>query len=207
NDPFRETDPLGGYDPYSASKAASEIVIESYRRAFFQAQGLAIATARAGNVIGGGDLSDDRLIPDAVRAWENNAPLLIRHPDAIRPWQHVLEPLSGYLRLAELLWHDPRLATAFNFGPAPHEAATVRSIIDLARTAYGGAGQVQYDHQTTGPYEATWLALETSKARQFLSYSPRWTLTEAIEHTMHWYRAYSQGSGAHKLCARDIDSF
>jgi CDP-glucose 4,6-dehydratase len=130
--PYREDDPLGGYDPYSASKSASEIVVASYRDSFLRKQGIAIASARAGNVIGGGDWSEDRLIPDAVRAWSAGQPLVIRNPQAIRPWQHVHEPLSGYLTLAQRLWEQPTLAGAYNFGPFTHEAGTVKEVTKLA---------------------------------------------------------------------------
>ncbi|BCX12095.1 MAG: CDP-glucose 4,6-dehydratase [Thermosynechococcus sp.] len=133
--PYRETDSLGGHDPYSASKAASELVVASYREAFLREQGIAVATARAGNVIGGGDWSEDRLIPDAIRAWQSGKQLFVRRPEAIRPWQHVLEPLYGYLVLAERLWDQPHLAGAYNFGPDPAEAATVRAVIEYARAA------------------------------------------------------------------------
>ena len=135
--PYREDDALGGHDPYSASKAAAELVAASYRSAFLEAQQTAVATARAGNVIGGGDWSEDRLIPDAVRAWQSGSVLTIRRPQAIRPWQHVLDPLAGYLRLAERLWHAPNLAGAYNFGPRTDEAATVGTVVALARAAYG----------------------------------------------------------------------
>lgn len=204
--PYRETDPLGGHDPYSASKAASEIVIDSYRSAFLQAQGIAIASARAGNVIGGGDWSEDRLIPDAVRAWQSNTPLNIRRPDAVRPWQHVLEPLSGYLRLAECLWQNKQLAGAYNFGPAPDEATTVRKVIEFALTAYG-EGEVRYGDGTQGPHEAGWLALETALARQVLGHTPVWPLKQAVQRTMQWYRAQHQGQDARSLCLADIDAF
>jgi CDP-glucose 4,6-dehydratase len=127
--PYRETDELGGHDPYSASKAAAEIAIASYRDSFLASQGCAVASVRAGNVIGGGDWSEDRLIPDAIRAWQSESTLRIRRPDAIRPWQHVLEPLSGYLRLAEALWDNAELAGAFNFGPNSGGVATVRAVI------------------------------------------------------------------------------
>ena len=129
--PYRESDALGGYDPYSASKAASEIVISSYRDSFLAQQGLAVGSARAGNVIGGGDWSQDRLIPDAVRAWQAGVALEIRNPKATRPWQHVLEPLAGYLTLAYKLWNQPELVGAYNFGPQPHEVASVRTVIEL----------------------------------------------------------------------------
>lgn len=204
--PYRETDRLGGHDPYSASKAASEIVIESYRRAFLQDQGVAVASVRAGNVIGGGDWSKDRLIPDAVRAWQSNTPLQIRHPHAVRPWQHVLEPLSGYLRLAQHLWHTPALADAYNFGPAPHEAATVKSVIELARNAYG-EGVVHYHDGENGPHEAAWLALETSRTRHVLGHVPVWSLQKAITNTMQWYRDLRNGRNALELCRADIMEF
>lgn len=204
--PYRETDPLGGHDPYSASKAASEIVIDSYRSAFLQTQGIAVASARAGNVIGGGDWSEERLIPDAIRAWQNETALDIRRPAAIRPWQHVLEPLSGYLCLAEQLWHNPQLAGAYNFGPAPHEAATVREVVQLARTAYG-RGEIQWGDGNQGPHEASWLALETALARQTLGHAPVWPLQTAVERTMYWYKAWQGGSKAFNLCISDLDAF
>lgn len=204
--PYREDDALGGYDPYSASKAACEIVIDSYRQAFLQEQGVAVASARAGNVIGGGDWSEDRLIPDAVRAWQSGQTLHIRRPLAIRPWQHVLEPLAGYLRLAEQLMDKPTLAGAWNFGPPSHEAATVRDVIDLARIAYG-AGDVDYGDGSEGPHEAGWLALETAKARLTLGVKPRWPLTEAVTRTMHWYRRLADGADARQLCREDIAAY
>lgn len=204
--PYRETDALGGHDPYSASKAASEIVIASYRDAFLAEQGVAVASARAGNVIGGGDWAADRIIPDAVRAWQRGQTLQVRRPDAIRPWQHVLEPLSGYLRLAEQLWRQPDKAGAYNFGLQTHEAATVREVVEQARVAYG-AGDVAYGQVETGPHEAGWLALEISKARTELGYRPRWGLDESIRRTMRWYAAQADGMEAQALCAADIDAF
>jgi CDP-glucose 4,6-dehydratase len=204
--PYRETDALGGHDPYSASKAASEIVIDSYRDAFLKQQGVAIATARAGNVIGGGDWSEDRLIPDAVRAWQTPEPLEIRRPQAIRPWQHVLEPLHGYLTLAQKLWHHPELAEAYNFGPQTHEAATVRTVIEQARLAFG-VGQVAYGDGNTGPHEAGWLALETAKIRETLGILPQWPLAETIQRTMAWYRAHLQGADARSLCTEEIAAY
>ncbi|HJV61634.1 MAG TPA: CDP-glucose 4,6-dehydratase [Albitalea sp.] len=201
--PYREDDALGGHDPYSASKAASEIVAASYRDAFLREQGVALATARAGNVIGGGDWSEDRLVPDAVRAWQAGTPLLIRRPQAIRPWQHVLDPLSAYLRLAERMWSDASLAGAYNFGPRTDEAATVRDVITLARQSYG-SGECVFGDGTDGPHEAGWLALEVAKARVVLGVAPRWPLREAVERTMHWYRALADGADARALCEADI---
>lgn len=204
--PYRETDALGGHDPYSASKAASELVIDSYRQAFLHERGVAVASARAGNVIGGGDWSADRLIPDAVRAWQHGTILHVRRPDAIRPWQHVLEPLNGYLTLAQRLWHETAQAGAYNFGPHSHEAATVKDVISLAAHAFG-RGQVQFASAHDGPHEAGWLALETAKARTVLGLAPRWTLNEAVAHTMHWYRDALAGADARQLCLAHIARF
>ncbi|MFB9950169.1 CDP-glucose 4,6-dehydratase [Rhizobium puerariae] len=204
--PYRETDHLGGHDPYSASKAASEIVISSYRDSFLREKGVAVASARAGNVIGGGDWSADRLLPDAVRAWQSGKVLQVRRPEAKRPWQHVLEPLCAYLVLAERLWSDPALADAFNFGPVSHEAAPVRQVIEIARSSWGG-GDVQYGDGTEGPHEAGWLALETAKARHMLDIEPRWSLAEAVDRTMKWYRAQHDGADARSLCEAEIAEY
>ena len=204
--PYRETDALGGHDPYSASKAASEIVIASYRDSFLKAQGVAVASARAGNVIGGGDWSEDRLIPDAMRAWQAGDSLQIRRPQSVRPWQHVLEPLNGYLRLAEQLHANPALAGGYNFGPHTHEAATVRSVVELAQAAYG-RGDVVWGDGSEGPHEAGWLALEIAKVRTLLNVAPRWSLAESVRRTVHWYRQQQDGQDAAALCAADIEAF
>lgn len=204
--PYREDDHLGGHDPYSASKAGSEIVAACYRDAFFKDRGVALATARAGNVIGGGDWSLDRLIPDAARAFGGGGVLHIRRPDAVRPWQHVLEPLAGYLRLASLLFDDPGLAGAYNFGPHTSEAATVRQVVELARAAFG-RGQVTYGPGDEGPHEAGWLALETAKARTLLGVRPLWRLEEAVGRTMAWYARQLQGQDARELCLEEIAAY
>lgn len=204
--PYREDDPLGGHDPYSASKAAAEIITASYRDAFLAAQGVAVATARAGNVIGGGDWAADRLLPDAVRAWSTGRQLTIRHPEATRPWQHVIEPLAAYLCLAERLWVDPARAGAYNFGPLPHEAATVGYVVKLASGAYP-EGAASYENHSNGPHEAGWLALETAHARQTLGVAPRWGLDTAVARTMAWYRAQQGGADARALCLADLDAW
>lgn len=204
--PYREHDPLGGHDPYSASKAATELVIASYRDSFLAARGVAVASARAGNVIGGGDWSADRLIPDAVRAWGGGQTLVVRHPEAVRPWQHVLEPLSGYLSLAERLWREPALSGPYNFGPHTHEAATVREVITLALSCYG-EGEVSWGDGTDGPHEAGQLTLETAKARGVLGIAPRWGLVEAVSRVLHWYRSQAEGEPARALCLADIAAF
>ncbi|MBI5717551.1 MAG: CDP-glucose 4,6-dehydratase [Burkholderiales bacterium] len=201
--PYREDDALGGHDPYSASKAAAELVGACWRDAFLRGEGVAVATARAGNVIGGGDWSEDRLLPDAIRAWQSGQLLTLRHPRSTRPWQHVLDPLAAYLRLAERLWADGALAGAYNFGPLPHEAATVQDVVALAQRAYGGGDWAAAD-KAEGPHEAGWLALEVALARDRLDVKPRWPLAEAVQRTMRWYRQLAAGADAGALCEADI---
>ncbi len=203
---YCEDDPLGGHDPYSASKAACEIVIASYRAAFLAAQGVAVASARAGNVIGGGDWSEDRLIPDAVRAWQGNRPLDLRRPNAVRPWQHVLEPLSGYLTLARRLWQEAPLAGAYNFGPAEADAVAAQELAAMASAAYGG-GEVNCSDAVEGPHETAWLALDSTKAVEALGVRPRWPLKTAVEKTMAWYHAQRAGADTLTLCRDDIAAF
>ena len=204
--PYRENDALGGHDPYSASKAASELAIASYRDAFLSNQGVAVASARAGNVIGGGDWSANRLIPDAVRAWQTGQTLTIRHPDAVRPWQHVLDPLAGYLILAEQLWNSPNLAGAFNFGPQSLEVATVRTLIELANASFG-QGNVQFGDGIDVPHEAGLLALDIAKAHKLLRVKPLWSLSQAVHHSIGWYKAQELGADARNLCLKDISSY
>lgn len=204
--PYSELDRLGGQDPYSASKAASELVISSYRKSFLSEQGVAIATARAGNVVGGGDWSEDRLIPDAIRAWQKKIMLEIRRPEAIRPWQHVLEPLFGYMVLAEQLYIQPNLAGAYNFGPHANQAATVREVIEMARNIYG-AGEVNWHETKEGPYEARLLTLDTSKSERLLKIKPCWSMADTLNRTMNWYRAEPQCTQVRALCEADIDVY
>lgn len=204
--PYREDDALGGHDPYSASKAASELVIASYRASYLDAAGVAVASARAGNVIGGGDWSEDRLIPDAVRAWQAKRPLIIRNPQATRPWQHVLEPLAGYMALARQLWVNPALAGAYNMGPSPHTTASVENVINLASSRRDYC-VVQYENNSNPLHEAKSLALETAKASIVLGLSPRWSLAESVHRTFAWYRAQYAGASARDLCESDITAF
>ena len=196
---YRETDPLGGYDPYSSSKACAEIVSAAFRQSYFPVEKLAehrvaVATARAGNVIGGGDWSVDRLLPDLVRGFETGSPVAIRRPAAIRPWQHVLEPLHGYLTLAEkLLSGDPaRYATAFNFGPADEDARSVGWIADRMVQTWG-AGASWFQDGDPGAHEAGFLKLDASRAKAELDWKPRLHLGEALDWLVRWYRA--QGAG------------
>jgi len=204
--PYEEGDVLGGFDPYSASKAASELIIDCYRNSFLTAQGISVASARAGNVIGGGDWAADRLIPDAIRAWSSKQSIELRHPASIRPWQHVLEPLKGYIILAQQLATRSELASSFNFGPEFNEADSVRRVIELAQSEWIGA-QVQWGEDSAHVHEATYLRLETSKARDVLGVQSVWTIKEAVERTIAWYRNQSQGENAIDLCLGDIKEF
>lgn len=204
--PYQEDAPLGGHDPYSASKAAAEIITASYRASFLAARNVAVATARSGNVIGGGDWSEDRLIPDAIRAWDAGRALAVRHPEAVRPWQHVLEPLAGYMILASRLWTQPSLAEAYNFGPATREAVSVRDLIEMARHVYGPC-EVRYGDSDNGPHESTWLTLDAAKAYRVLGITPVQTLTEAIARTIAWYCSHKTQGDARALCYADISYF
>ncbi len=205
--PYREIDPLGGYDPYSASKAASEIVISSYRSSFFHpdqyfSHQKAIASARAGNVIGGGDWSKDRIIPDTIRALEAGKKLIMRNPASVRPWQHVLEPLCGYLMLGALLHEDPRkYSGAYNFGPRIEDACSVHEMVKVALQSWGsGSFDIQQDQNA--PHEAKLLMLDISKAINELKWSPQMNYIQAIEMTMDWYKHY--GNGALELTKSQI---
>lgn len=204
--PYRESDILGGHDPYSASKAACELVINSYRSSFFEANNIALSSARAGNVIGGGDWAAERLLPDAAKAWGQGIALDIRRPESVRPWQHVLEPLMAYLVLAEQTWSTPALAGAYNFGPLPHEAATVREVMVLAKPHWPGS-KVHFAEAVQGPHEAGLLTLDTAKARAVLGLAPRWPLAQAIERTVNWYHRHWLGEDAAVLCLQDMHDF
>jgi len=205
--PYREVDPLGGHDPYSASKAAAEIVAASYRSSFFDGDGghpARIATARAGNVIGGADWATDRLVPDCLRAFASGEPVRLRNPNAVRPWQHVFEPLSGYLQLAErLLGQDgDRFAAAWNFGPDARDDATVKEVAELTARLWGNGARVDRTPNPDDPHEAGLLRLDTTRARAELRWSPRWSLREALEHTVFWHRAWQRGAD---MCAVSLD--
>ncbi len=203
---FEESDPLGGHDPYSASKAGAEMVISSYRKSFFQAAGVGLASARAGNVIGGGDWSVDRIFPDAVRSWSTGQSLVVRNPRATRPWQHVLEPLAGYLCLAEHLFAHPESAQDFNFGPNPSDVATVKEVVTKAQESFGG-GNIEWGSVPGGLHEAQALTLNNIKAKHLLGIHPVWNLEAAVARTMNWYRLQSSGHSAVDLCEQDIQAY
>ena len=205
--PYAEDDALGGHDPYSNSKACAELVSQSYRDSFLAAAGVGLATARAGNVIGGGDYSADRLVPDAVRAFSAGRPLEIRNPDAVRPWQHVLDPLSGYCLLAEKLATDPEaFAEGWNFGPPHQDEAPVSAVVDKLARAWGrDSGFVRQpgDH----PHEAALLTLDSSKATQGLGWRPALPLDDAIAWTAEWSLAVQGGANAADVTFTQIERY
>jgi CDP-glucose 4,6-dehydratase len=210
--PYRETDPLGGYDPYSSSKACAEIVSAAFRQSYFPVDALdshrvALATARAGNVIGGGDWSSDRLLPDLVRGFLSGQPVGIRRPHAIRPWQHVLEPLHGYILLAQkLLTHDPRFATAYNFGPSDTDVRPVSWIAEQMAGFWGdGASWVLDDGPS--PHEAGYLKLDSSRAHADLDWTPQLHLRDALELLVTWYRGWQSGSDMRALTLSQIEHY
>lgn len=204
---YVESDRLGGHDPYSNSKACAELVSQCFRDSFFAAAGVGVATARAGNVIGGGDYSADRLVPDAARAFTADRVLEIRHPDAVRPWQHVIEPLSGYCLLAERLATDPvRYAGGWNFGPPAGDMAPVSRVVDLLASHWGRqSGYVRQpgDH----PHEAAMLTLDSGKANRELGWAPRLSLEQATGWSAEWYRAVEAGVDAAVLSRMQIRQY
>ena len=214
--PYKETDPLGGYDPYSSSKACAEIAAASFRQSYFHPDkiahhGVAIATARAGNVIGGGDWSLDRLIPDLIRGFLAGSPVLIRHPHAIRPWQHVLEPIQGYITLAEKLLAPDRAqaapyATAYNFGPAESDAQPVDWIADRMSRFWGNGASWVLDKSPT-PHEAHYLKLDATRAHSDLAWTPRLNLETALDWLVQWYRAHHAGTDMQAYTLNQIAAY
>jgi CDP-glucose 4,6-dehydratase len=193
---YRENEPLGGYDPYSASKACTEILLACYRRSFL-AERLSLASARAGNVIGGGDWGDERLVPDIMRGFSAGEAVVIRNPHAIRPWQHVLDALAGYLCLAQKLAgpEGPRFAEAWNFGPGSESEITVGELACRLQGLWGPGTRLELAEHKSGPHEANFLKLDSAKARGQLGWSPRWDLGQALQATVDWYRAHAAGAG------------
>jgi len=209
---FRESDALGGHDPYSASKAAAEIVAASYRRSFFSSAGMSrarIATARAGNVIGGGDWAVDRLVPDCLRAFRAAEPVRLRFPAAVRPWQHVLEPLSGYLQLAQKMCtaEGQSFADAWNFGPSAEDDATVGSVAETLARMWGPPARVEHGAACDDPHEASLLHLDSARARARVPWRPRWSLEQALDRTVEWHRAWLNGSDMGAFSVGQIDAY
>lgn len=208
---YRELDPLGGHDPYSASKAGAEIAISSWRSSFcgensHQTPNLRIATARAGNVIGGGDWAADRIVPDAVRSLEQNKPIPVRNPAATRPWQHVIEPLSGYLRLAEVLFKNAEPpCEAFNFGPTLDSNQPVGQLVSTILQHWPGEWLDQSD--SFAPHEANLLYLQIDKAHHQLGWQPLWDFSTTVGRTIDWYRAFYEGVPALDCCLSDLNAY
>lgn len=209
---YRENEPMGGHDPYSNSKGCAELVVSSYRNSFFdplryEEHQVAVATGRAGNVIGGGDYSADRLVPDAVRAFESGQILKIRNPSAIRPWQHVLEPLSGYLLLAQaLVERGPAVGEGWNFGPQDKDARPVHDVVDLLTKYWVGKASWEQDGAEQ-PHEANFLKLDCSKARQLLNWTPKWDLETAISKIMEWERFKLTTKNLDFICRNQIKNY
>ena len=209
---YRENEPLGGVDPYSNSKACSELVTASYRDSFFPPQdfsrhGVALASARSGNVIGGGDWAADRLVPDCLRSLFRGEKIRLRSPHAVRPWQHVLEPLSGYLLLAQSLYEKgPEFGEAWNFGPEDSDARTVEWIVRKICDRWSEGAAYEVD-RGPHPHEAHFLKLDCSKAKARLNWAPRWNLEQAIDRVLEWVRVYRQGGDLREVCRRQIREY
>lgn len=204
---YREDEPMGGYDPYSNSKGCSELVTSAYRQSFFQQSSIALASARAGNVIGGGDWASDRLVPDILRAFEKKIPVTIRNPHSTRPWQHVLEPLSAYISLAEKLYsYGHNFAQGWNFGPYEEDARPVQWIVEHMVGAWGNEASWELD---TGinPHEASYLKLDISKARSKLGWQPKWHLGTALEKIIDWHQNWLKHSDMHNMCLLQIEEY
>lgn len=209
---YRENEPMGGHDPYSNSKGCAELVTSAYRQSYFSPEQyekhrVAIGSARAGNVIGGGDWSQDRLIPDAIQAFESNQPLMIRNPLATRPWQHVLEPLSGYLVLAQALYEQgAKFDGAWNFGPRDEDARTVQEVVNLLIESWDTTASWMQDEKEQ-PHEAHALKLDCSKAHQYLKWSAKWNLEAAISQITQWHKALHQNSNMREISLSQIDDY
>lgn len=209
---YREIDPMGGYDPYSNSKGCAELVVSAYRSSYFnpgyyQEHRVALASVRAGNVIGGGDWAADRLVPDIIRAVSAGQPVRIRNPHAVRPWQHVLEPLSGYLLLAQRLYEQgERFGQGWNFGPADDDAQPVSWIVDRVADLWGDDARWELEGGEHA-HEANYLRLDCSKARADLQWQPKWRLGQALERTVEWYRANGLGADMRQVTLDQIDAY
>jgi len=203
---YRETDPLDGFDPYSNSKSCSELVTSSYRNSFFGDGKTAISTARAGNVIGGGDFANDRIIPDCVRAAIKKEPIIVRNPHSVRPYQHVLEPLFAYLMIAERQYEDASVAGQYNVGPDDCDCVSTGVLADLFCSAWGN-GQAWENRYTGGPHEAGFLKLDCSKLKGVFGWKPRWNVAEAVEKTVEWTRVFSTNGDICAVMKKQITDF
>lgn len=205
---YRENEPMGGHDPYSSSKGCAELVTSAYRKSFFSSEDSpALASARAGNVIGGGDWAEDRLIPDILRAFENSVPVIIRNPLSTRPWQHVLEPLSGYLMLAEALFEKGDLfAEAWNFGPNDQDCQPVDWILNKMTKTWGENASWKLDTENN-PHEAGFLKLDCSKVKSRLKWEPKWNLDFTLDLIVKWHQDWMSGKNTQKQCLQEIEAY
>jgi CDP-glucose 4,6-dehydratase len=205
---YRENEAMGGHDPYSSSKGCAELVTSAYRRSFFSSEDTAsLASARAGNVIGGGDWAEDRLIPDILNAFEKSEPVVIRNPLSTRPWQHVLEPLSGYLVLAQELYiNGDEFAEGWNFGPNDEDCKPVNWILDRMVTYWGNDASWSLD-KNNNPHEAGFLKLDCSKASNRLKWNPKWNLQLTLKSIVDWHQIYSNGGDIKKQCLKEINTY
>lgn len=209
---YRENEPMGGFDPYSSSKGCAELIVDAFRNSYFSVKdydlhGVAVSSVRAGNVIGGGDWSEDRLIPDIVKAIIEKRTVMIRNPDAIRPWQHVLDPLNGYLRLCEQMWNKGKeFAGAWNFGPNDEDAKSVSWIVEALIDNWGEGASWQFDRETH-PHEASYLRLDCSKARNILRWQPKMNISMSLNHITHWYKNFLDDKDMRHITLVEIDHF
>ncbi len=209
---YREDEPMGGYDPYSNSKGCAELVTGAYRRSFFNLSNpdsshASIASVRAGNVIGGGDWAEDRIIPDCMKAILENREIVLRNPYAIRPWQHVLEPLNGYLMLAQKLYENGNsYAEPWNFGPNDQDAITVEALVKQLCDQWKDKAEFTIS-KDAGPHEANFLKLDSTKARTRLDWQPVWNIEETLENIIKWYKAYQNGQNMAELCLKQIEEY
>lgn len=205
---FSESDPMGGNDPYSVSKGCAELISHSYRQSFMAQRNVALASARAGNVIGGGDWSEDRLIPDTIKAFSTNQEVIIRSPSAIRPWQHVVEPLYGYLQLAQAQYSDPQaFSGAWNFGPQAQDSISVEKVMQLLAKYWGGNAGFKVQPPAETLHEANVLLLDCNKANTQLGWQPTWNVESAIKNTVEWYKAFFNNEDMYTVSLRQIDEY
>lgn len=211
--PYRENEALGGHDPYSSSKACCELLAQSFAASYFPAErhsehGLALATARAGNVLGGGDFAADRLIPDVLAAWTRGAPVALRYPQAVRPWQHALEPLVGYLQLAQGLYEQgPVFAGPWNFGPAEADMCSVGAVVERLAARWPVAAGLTLTIEPNALHESGLLRLDSSRVRQLLGWQPRWTLDDCLQRTLDWHLAWQSGADMRAFTLSQINDY
>lgn len=204
---YRENDALDGYDPYSNSKSCSELVTSSYKKSFFNNMDIAVSTCRAGNVIGGGDFAKDRIIPDCVRAMESKTEIIVRNPYSTRPYQHVLEPVMTYLTLAAKQYDNHALAGCYNIGPDDCDCVETGELVDIFCNAWGNGASWKNIAEANAPHEANFLKLDCSKIKSAMKWSPRWHITDAIEKTVEWSKAYLAGENVNKVMEKQIKEY